>query len=115
MDKRDWCRVRRGHQRSRYRQGRDGGIISVSNPFFTSLSLLQTINAKGQPHSAELWNEVLAINLSGTFHLTRLASKQLIHVPREDGPDGERGVIIMISSSVAVRLFSLFRLPDLID
>ncbi|KAF9077998.1 hypothetical protein BDP27DRAFT_1486609 [Rhodocollybia butyracea] len=36
----------------------------------------------------------------GTFHLTRLVAQHLVTVPRE-GFDGERGVIIMVSSTEA--------------
>lgn len=42
------------------------------------------------------------MNLTGTFNLTRLAVKHLINVPAEEGADGERGVIIMVGSTVAV-------------
>lgn len=67
----------------------------------------QVVNAKGRPHSTGMWDEMLAINLSGTFHLTRLAMKHLIHVSPEEGPDGERGVVLMISSNAAVGGVSL--------
>jgi len=49
-----------------------------------------------------VWNFVLGINLTGTFNLTRLACKYLVKVPPE-GPDGERGVVVMVASSAAVR------------
>lgn len=45
------------------------------------------------------------VNLTGTFNLTRIACKHLVKVPPE-GPDGERGVIVMVASSAAVRPFS---------
>ncbi|KAF5384634.1 hypothetical protein D9757_007492 [Collybiopsis confluens] len=60
----------------------------------------QTVTRRGQPHSVELWNRIITINLNGTFHLTRFVAKHLVLVPPE-GPDGERGVIIMVSSTVA--------------
>lgn len=45
------------------------------------------------------------VNLTGTFNLTRIACKHLVKIPPE-GPDGERGVIVMVASSAAVRPFS---------
>lgn len=44
----------------------------------------------------------MAVNLTGTFNLTRIACKYLVNVPPE-GPDGERGVVIMVASAAAVR------------
>ena len=49
-----------------------------------------------------MWNFVLGINLTGTFNLTRIACKYLAKVPPE-GPDGERGVVVMVASAAAVR------------
>jgi len=45
------------------------------------------------------------VNLTGTFNLTRIACKYLAKVPPE-GPDGERGVVVMVASSAAVRSYS---------
>ncbi|KAE9387773.1 3-hydroxyacyl-CoA dehydrogenase [Gymnopus androsaceus JB14] len=61
----------------------------------------QIVNRKGEPHSVTDWDLILAVNLSGTFHLSSMVAKHLVRVPKEDTPDGERGVIIMVSSSVA--------------
>jgi NAD(P)-dependent dehydrogenase (short-subunit alcohol dehydrogenase family) len=63
---------------------------------------MQLIGANGQPHSLDVWNSAMDVNLTGTFNLTRIACKHLINVPPE-GPDGERGVVIMVASSAAVR------------
>jgi NAD(P)-dependent dehydrogenase (short-subunit alcohol dehydrogenase family) len=52
-----------------------------------------------------MWNFTIDVNLTGTFNLTRIACKHLVKVPPE-GPDGERGVIVMVASSAAVRPFS---------
>lgn len=65
------------------------------------------IGPKGQLHSLELWNKTLAVNLTGTFNLTRLVLEHLTRVKPEEGADGERGVIIMISSEVAVRIYGI--------
>jgi len=51
-------------------------------------------------HSLDLWNFVIAVNLTGTFNLTRLVNEHLLKVEPE-GPDGERGIIILTSSSAA--------------
>ena len=40
--------------------------------------------------------------MTGTFNLTRIACKYLVKVPPER-PDGERGVVVMVASSAAVR------------
>ncbi|KAF5384637.1 hypothetical protein D9757_007469 [Collybiopsis confluens] len=61
----------------------------------------QLVDRTGEMHSVQDWNRLLAVNLSGTFHLSRLVAKYLVHVPKEGTLDGERGVIIMISSSSA--------------
>ncbi|KAJ3718851.1 3-hydroxy-acyl-CoA-dehydrogenase [Lentinula raphanica] len=59
------------------------------------------IDAQNEPHSLDLWNFILAVNLTGTFNLTRLALKHMVHNEPEEGQDGERGVIILVSSSAA--------------
>ncbi|KAJ7921213.1 3-hydroxy-acyl-CoA-dehydrogenase [Mycena leptocephala] len=46
----------------------------------------QIIDAHNEPHPIDLWDFTIAVNLTGTFNLTRLALRHL------DGPDGERGV-----------------------
>lgn len=63
---------------------------------------MQIIDADGQPHSLDVWNFTMDVNLTGTFNLTRLACKHLVTVPPE-GPDGERGVVVMVASAAAVR------------
>lgn len=53
------------------------------------------------------WELTMAINLTGTFNLTRLTLQHLVNVPPEEGPDGERGVVIFVSSVSAVSIFLL--------
>lgn len=77
-----------------------GGVINCAGVG----SAAKIIDARNEPHSLDLWEFVLAVNLTGSFNLTRLALKHLIKVQPEDGPDGERGVIIMVSSAAAVSL-----------
>lgn len=60
------------------------------------------IDAQNEPHSLELFEFVLAVNLTGSFNLTRLALKHMVHNKPEEGVDGERGVIVLVSSSAAV-------------
>lgn len=64
--------------------------------------LVEVLDVHGEPHSLDLWQFAVDVNLTGTFNLTRLACKYLAQVEPE-GPDGERGVIIMVASSAAVR------------
>ncbi|KAE9394843.1 3-hydroxyacyl-CoA dehydrogenase [Gymnopus androsaceus JB14] len=59
------------------------------------------IDAQNEPHSLDLWDFVLAVNLTGTFNLTRLALKHMVHNQPEESIDGERGVVILVSSSAA--------------
>lgn len=73
-----------------------GGIINCAGVGTAA----KIIGADGQPHSLDMWNMTLDVNLTGTFNLTRIACKYLITVPSE-GPDGERGVVIMVSSAAA--------------
>lgn len=63
----------------------------------------QIIDSHNQPHSLDLWDFALAVNLTGSFNLTRLALKHLVTVAPEEGTDGERGMIIFVASSAAVR------------
>ncbi|KAF5342997.1 hypothetical protein D9758_013701 [Tetrapyrgos nigripes] len=65
--------------------------------------LEQTIGGKGKLHTRKTWDITLAVNISGTFHLTCYALKHFVNVPREGSPteDGERGVVVMVSSTVA--------------
>ncbi|KAI9509671.1 AICARFT/IMPCHase bienzyme [Russula earlei] len=73
-----------------------GGIVNCAGV----ATAAKIIGADGQPHSLDVWNFVLDINLTGTFNLTRIACQYLVKVPPE-GPDGERGVVIMVASSAA--------------
>ncbi|KAJ7173479.1 3-hydroxyacyl-CoA dehydrogenase [Mycena filopes] len=59
------------------------------------------VDARGKPHSVETWDLHLAVNLTGLFNLTRLVLEHLVRVPPEDGDDGERGVVILVSSTAA--------------
>ena len=60
------------------------------------------IDRKGKISDLDAWNLTNAVNVTGTYNLTRLALEHLVHVKPEETPDGERGVIIMISSQAAV-------------
>ncbi|KAH9046574.1 AICARFT/IMPCHase bienzyme [Lactarius hengduanensis] len=73
-----------------------GGVINCAGVGTAA----KIISAKGEPHSLDVWNFVLGINLTGTFNLTRLACKYLAKVPPE-GPDEERGVVVMVASAAA--------------
>ncbi|KAF8211119.1 3-hydroxy-acyl-CoA-dehydrogenase [Mycena galopus ATCC 62051] len=85
-----------------------GGVINCAGVGTAA----KIIDAHNEPHSLDLWDFTLAvnlteswqrhvdINLTGAFNLTRLVLKHLIRVPPEDG-DGERGVVILVSSVAA--------------
>jgi 3-hydroxyacyl-CoA dehydrogenase / 3-hydroxy-2-methylbutyryl-CoA dehydrogenase len=58
----------------------------------------RTLTKEG-PHSLELFNKVIAVNLSGTFNATRLSAAQMAkNTPNEQG---ERGVIVSTASVAA--------------
>ncbi|HTP99547.1 MAG TPA: SDR family NAD(P)-dependent oxidoreductase [Casimicrobiaceae bacterium] len=60
----------------------------------------KTVDREGKPFPLELWNRVIAVNLTGTFNVLRLAATAMIgNAPEDDG--GERGVIVNIASGAA--------------
>lgn len=77
-----------------------GGVVSCAGVGVAG----KIIDAHNEPHSLDLWNFAIAINLTGSFNLARLALKHIIKVAPEEGPDGERGVIIFVASAAAVSL-----------
>ncbi len=79
-----------------------GGVINCAG-IGTSAKI---IDANNEAHPLDVWDYTIAVNLTGTFNLTRLALKHLVKASPEIGPDGERGVIIMVSSAAAVSLNS---------
>lgn len=50
----------------------------------------------GEPHDLDLWNRIIAVNLTGTFNVLRLVAQRMT----SNSPDetGERGVIVNTSS-----------------
>ena len=69
---------------------------------------LQVIDTSGSPLSLELFRFTQEVNVMGTFNLTRLVCRHLIEVPAE-GEDGERGIIVMVSSAAAVSIIYRIR------
>ncbi|MEE2732304.1 MAG: 3-hydroxyacyl-CoA dehydrogenase [Pseudomonadota bacterium] len=62
-------------------------------------SAMKTYGSKG-PHSLEIFQKVIAVNLVGTFNVTRLAAEAMAkNEPVTE--DGERGVIINTASAAA--------------
>jgi NAD(P)-dependent dehydrogenase (short-subunit alcohol dehydrogenase family) len=54
------------------------------------------------PHDLALFARVVAVNLIGTFNVVRLASAAMAsRPPKENSPDGERGVLITTASVAA--------------
>lgn len=58
----------------------------------------RTVGKEG-PHSLELFETVIKINLIGTFNVIRLTAARMIH--NDPNPAGERGVIINTASVAA--------------
>lgn len=61
-------------------------------------SAQRTVGKNG-PHSVEVFNKVIAVNLLGTFNVTRLAAVEMAKNPGNQ--DGEKGVIINTASVAA--------------
>jgi 3-hydroxyacyl-CoA dehydrogenase/3-hydroxy-2-methylbutyryl-CoA dehydrogenase len=59
------------------------------------------IDRDGNAHDPDIWDFVIKVNLSGTFHLTRLVVEHMVRNVPPIGEDEERGVIIMVSSAAA--------------
>ena len=59
---------------------------------------MRTVTRDG-PHSLDLFSKVIAVNLIGTFNVTRLAAAAM--AKNQPGADGERGVIINTASVAA--------------
>ncbi|KAG6855904.1 hypothetical protein H0H87_009507 [Tephrocybe sp. NHM501043] len=74
-----------------------GGVINCAGVGTAA----KIIDASNEPHSLDLWDFAIAVNLTGSFNLTRLALPHLVNGQPEETPDGERGVIVFVSSSAA--------------
>jgi NAD(P)-dependent dehydrogenase (short-subunit alcohol dehydrogenase family) len=59
------------------------------------------VNRAGEPHSLDVFQRVLAVNLVGTFNVMRLAAAAMM---KSDpmGPDGERGLLVNTASVAAL-------------
>ncbi len=57
--------------------------------------------SKGKPFPLEIWQKVIAVNLTGTFDMIRLCAAEMI--ANEPNESGERGVIINTSSGAATQ------------
>ncbi len=61
----------------------------------------RTVNRAGAPHSLASFQKVIAVNLTGTFNLMRLAAAAIAQTGPADA-DGQRGVIISTSSVAGI-------------
>ena len=77
-----------------------GGVINCAGVGTAA----KIIDANRNPHSLDLWNFAVQVNLTGAFNLTRLVCQHLVKV-KPAGEDGERGVVIFVASSAAVSDF----------
>jgi NAD(P)-dependent dehydrogenase (short-subunit alcohol dehydrogenase family) len=80
-----------------------GGVINCAGVGTAA----KIIDSSGQSHDAGLWDWTIQVNLTGSFNLTRLVLEELVKVEKEEGEDGERGVIIFVSSAAAVSVSQL--------
>jgi NAD(P)-dependent dehydrogenase (short-subunit alcohol dehydrogenase family) len=60
----------------------------------------RTLDKNGAPHSLDLFQKVIQVNLIGTFNLLRVAAAA-IATTEPLAPDGERGVIVNTASAAA--------------
>lgn len=74
-----------------------GGFAGAIN--CAGIGVAAKVLSRGEPHSFELFQKVLTVNLAGTFNVARLAAQALAQ--GEPGPDGERGIIINTASAAA--------------
>lgn len=74
--------------------GRLAGVINCAGIVHAA-----TILGKRGLHDLEAFSRVVAVNLTGTFNVIRLAAEAMSQV--EPAPDGERGVIINTASIAA--------------
>lgn len=62
-------------------------------------SMMKTVS-RGVPHSLEVWQRVIDVNLTGVFNVVRFAAAQM--VTNEPDPEtDERGVLVNIASGAA--------------
>ncbi|MHB1611698.1 MAG: 3-hydroxyacyl-CoA dehydrogenase [Sulfobacillus sp.] len=73
-----------------------GGVHGVVN--CAGIGVASRVLSKKGPHSLELFEKVISVNLVGTFNVTRLSAA--VMAQQEPWEDGERGAIVM-SASVA--------------
>ncbi|KAG6834716.1 hypothetical protein H0H93_007847, partial [Arthromyces matolae] len=74
-----------------------GGVINCAGV----ATAAKILDASNEPHGLDLWDFAIAVNLTGSFNLTRLVLPHLVKVKPEDTSDGERGVVVFVSSSAA--------------
>ncbi|TEB28373.1 NAD(P)-binding protein [Coprinellus micaceus] len=73
-----------------------GGVVNCAGVGVAG----KIIDAHNEPHSLDLWEFAIGVNLTGSFNLTRLALKEMVKNQPEEG-DGERGVILFVASAAA--------------
>ncbi|MDX6218110.1 MAG: hypothetical protein QOG99_3694 [Frankiales bacterium] len=59
----------------------------------------RTVQRDGSPHDLEDWQNVLAVNLTGTYDVIRQFCARAAR--SEPGPDGQRAVVVMTASCAA--------------
>jgi NAD(P)-dependent dehydrogenase (short-subunit alcohol dehydrogenase family) len=77
--------------------GELGGLHGAVN--CAGLGIAERVAGRGGPHSLELFERVIRVNLTGTFNVIRLAAAAM--QGNEPGPGGERGVIVNTASVAA--------------
>ena len=59
----------------------------------------RTVQRDGRPHDLEDWQQIVAVNLVGTYNTMRLCAARM--ATQEEAVSGERGVLVMTASCAA--------------
>jgi NAD(P)-dependent dehydrogenase (short-subunit alcohol dehydrogenase family) len=84
-----------------------GAAVNSGRPLRVAVSCAgigfasRTVNRDGSPHDLAAFGRVIAINLTGTFNVLRLAASAMARTEPADS-DGQRGVIINTSSVAGI-------------
>jgi NAD(P)-dependent dehydrogenase (short-subunit alcohol dehydrogenase family) len=92
----DEAAVQAGIARARQAFGAIHVVVNCAGVPFAS----RTVDREGKAFPLDLWSRVIAVNLTGTFNVLRLAAAEMIGNAPE-GEIGERGVIVNIASGAA--------------
>ncbi len=83
----------------RFAQQRFGGLHGLIN--CAGVAPAEKVLGKNGPHALESFHRTIAINLTGSFNMLRLAAQAISETPQRSGTDETAGVIINTASVAA--------------